>query len=300
MARAKPKLSPAGQGEGRPLAYPLGLVSAEQVQAELARQADPGRVPGLMRFFKTGPGEYAEGDRFRGLQVPQVRAVVKRAGGLALAEIGLLVESPWHEDRLAGLLVAVRQFPRATPLGRRELYDFYLGAAKAGRINNWDLVDVTAEHVVGAWLRDRAERGRTLDRLARSPLLWERRIAVLATFHLIRCGEFGDTLRLAALLRDDAHDLLHKAVGWMLREVGKRDRAALDAFLVTYAASMPRTMLRYAIEKHSPPEQKLWRAAGKPPLVATFGEHVEAMEGRTKFLSASPGPNRPSSIDSPP
>jgi 3-methyladenine DNA glycosylase AlkD len=260
MARAKPKSELPGPGAGRSPALLPEWATAAEVQAELARLADPGRVPGLLRFFKTGPGEYAQGDRFRGLVVPQVRAVVKQAGGLALTELGRLVESPWHEDRLAGLLVAVRQYPGATPAGRRALYEFYLEAARAGRINNWDLVDVTAERVVGAWLRDRPERGPALDRLAGSGLLWERRIAVLATLHFIRCGEFGDTLRLAARLRDDPHDLMHKAVGWMLREVGKRDRAALDGFLATHAARMPRTMLRYAIEKHSPAERQRWRA----------------------------------------
>lgn len=241
---------------------PLASVwaTAEQVQAELARLADPARVPGLRRFFKTGPGEYAAGDRFRGLKVPQVRAVVRQSEGLPLAEMARLVASPWHEDRLAGLLVAVRQFPRAALQRRRELYAFYRAAAKAGRINNWDLVDVTAEHVVGGWLLERPERAQVLDRLARSRLLWERRIAVLATLHFIRCGRFDDTLRLAAQLRDDAHDLMHKAVGWMLREVGKRDRAALDGFLSVHAAQMPRTMLRYAIEKHSAAERERWRA----------------------------------------
>lgn len=238
--------------------------TAVEVQAELLRQANPARVPELMRFFKTGPGEYAEGDRFRGLKVPQVRAVVKRGDHLSLAEIGRLVVSPWHEDRLAGLLIAVRRFQRTKEgTERRAIFVFYLAAAKAGRINNWDLVDVTAEHIVGGWLRDRPERARVLDRLGRSRLLWERRIAVLATFHFIRCREFGDTLRLAAALRDDAHDLMHKAVGWMLREVGKRDRAALDQFLGEHAARMPRTMLRYAIEKHSAAERARWLTAGR-------------------------------------
>jgi len=241
-----------------------GWATAEPVQAELARLADPAQAAALQRFFKTGPGEYAEGDRFRGLKTPQVRGVVKRASGLPLAEIARLVESPWHEDRTTGLLVVVRRFEHATePAVRRELYDFYLAAAKAGRINNWDLVDITAPQIAGGWLRERPERARTLDRLAGSGLLWERRIAVLATLHFIRCGEYGDTLRLAAALLGDPHDLMHKAVGWMLREVGKRDRAALDGFLATHAARMPRTMLRYAIEKHTPAERARWLAAGR-------------------------------------
>ncbi len=256
MARALQRSGPRGG-----LAQ-AGWVTAEDVQAELARQSDPARVPGLLRFFKTGPGEYAEGDRFRGLKVPQVRAVVKRADALPLAEIGRLIESAWHEDRLTGLLIAVRRFQRAKDAEvRRALFGLYLAAAKAGRINNWDLVDVSAEHLVGGWLRGRADLGRPLDRLARSRLLWERRIAVLATLHLIRHREHGETLRLAEVLRDDPHDLMHKAVGWMLREVGKRDRAALDGFLAVHAARMPRTMLRYAIEKHSAPERARWLAA---------------------------------------
>ena len=241
-----------------------GWATAEPVQAELVRLADPAQAAVLMRFFKTGPGEYAEGDRFRGLKTPQVRATVKRADALPLAEIARLVESPWHEDRATGLLIAVRRFERATePAVRRELFEFYLGAAKAGRVNNWDLVDITAPQIVGGWLRGRPERARTLDRLAGSGLLWERRIAVLATLHFIRCGEYGDTLRLAAALLGDPHDLMHKAVGWMLREVGKRDRAALDGFLAAHAARMPRTMLRYAIEKHAQAERARWLAAGR-------------------------------------
>jgi len=242
----------------------VGWATFESVQAELARMADPAQAAVLMRFFKTGPGEYAEGDRFRGLKTPQVRATVKRADALPLAEIARLVGSPWHEDRATGLLIAVRRFERTEdPAVRGELYAFYLAAAKSGRVNNWDLVDITAPQIVGGWLCGRPERARTLDRLAGSRLLWERRIAVLATLHFIRCGEFGDTLRLAAALRDDPHDLMHKAVGWMLREVGKRDRAALDGFLAAHAARMPRTMLRYAIEKHSPAERARWLAAGR-------------------------------------
>lgn len=234
--------------------------TAAEVQRQLARLADPARVPGLRRFFKTAPGEYAAGDRFRGLRVPQVRTVVRQAAGLPLREIGRLVASPWHEDRLAGLLVVVRQFSRAAPARRRELFTFYLVAAKAGRINNWDLVDVTADRVVGTWLHDRPERAEVLDRLAGARAVWERRIAVMATLHFIRRCEFGDTLRLAARLCDDPHDLIHKAVGWMLREVGKRDRPALDAYLEEHAAHMPRTMLRYAIEKHPDAERARWRA----------------------------------------
>ncbi len=250
-----------GGARGRRPGPEAPFATAAAVQAELARLADAARVPVLQRFFKTGPGEYAEGDRFRGLRVPQVRALVKRAAGLPRAEVEALVASPWHEDRLCGLLVAVRQFERAKDAAeRRGLFRFYLTAARAGRINNWDLVDVTAGRIVGGWLRDRPERVATLDRLAGSRRVWERRIAVLASGYFTWCGECGDTLRLAARLRDDPHDLMHKAVGWMLREVGKRDRGALDGFLTAHAARMPRTMLRYAIEKHSAAERARWLA----------------------------------------
>ncbi len=250
---------------GSPTRPAAELGTAAEVQAALATLADPARVPDLQRFFKTGPGEYAEGDRFRGLTVPRTRAVVRRATRLPLAEVETLLASPWHEDRLAGLLVVVHQFQRGDERGRRTRYDLYLAAAKAGRIDNWDLVDVTAGRVVGAWLRSRPECGATLDRLARSPSLWERRIAMLASGHLIWHGEFADALRLAALLRDDPHDLMHKAVGWMLREIGKRDRHVLDAFLAEHAALMPRTMLRYAIEKHPEAARKRWLAVGRAP-----------------------------------
>jgi 3-methyladenine DNA glycosylase AlkD len=256
--------TPPTTGPARVGANPATWKTAAEVQCELRRQADPARVRELARFFKTGPGGYGAGDQFRGLKVPQVRALVKRADCLPRREIARLVASPWHEDRLAGLLIAVRHFRRAKEAAvRRGLYGLYRTAAKAGRINNWDLVDVTAEHIVGGWLRDRRERARTLDRLAGSRSLWERRIAVLATLHFIRCREFGDTLRLAARLLGDGHDLMHKAVGWMLREVGKRERAVLDSFLHEHAARMPRTMLRYAIEKHSAGERARWLEAGR-------------------------------------
>ena len=256
-------MRPSRPSRVRPADLAPPLRTAAAVQTALAQRADPARVPDLQRFFKTGPGGYAEGDRFRGLKVPQVRAVVRQAAALPIPEIETLLASPWHEDRLAGLLVVVHQFERAAEPGRRVLHRLYLRAARAGRINKWDLVDVTAGRVVGAWLRHRPEGGRTLDRLARSESLWERRIAMLATSHLIGHGEFADALRLATVLRDDPHDLMHKAVGWMLREIGKRDRAVLDGFLAAHAALMPRTMLRYAIEKHPPAERRRWLATGR-------------------------------------
>ncbi len=256
-------MSPVRSRRGRAADSAAPLRTAESVQTALGALAEPARVPDLQRFFKTGRGEYAEGDRFRGLRVPQVRAVVRRAAALSLPESEALLASPWHEDRLAALLIVARQCERAAAPDRRLRFRLYLRAARAGRINNWDLVDVTAGRVVGAWLRGRPECGRTLDRLARSRSLWERRIAMLAAGHLIWHGEFAAALRLAARLRDDPHDLMHKAVGWMLREIGKRDRAVLDGFLAEHAARMPRTMLRYALEKHAPVERRRWLAAGR-------------------------------------
>lgn len=247
---------------------PSGASTAREVQQALASLADPQRAKFLQRFFKTGPGEYAEGDRLRGLTVPQIRLAVREAGPVATSELAKLLKSDWHEDRLAGLLIAVRRSARAkaTEDERRELHEFYLAQAKAGRINNWDLVDVTVGELVGRWLADRPadERARVLDRLACSRNLWERRIAMVATQQFIRAAQFADALRIATTLRDDKHDLIHKAVGWMLREIGQRDRLILDSFLTEHVAYLPRTALRYAIEKHSPAERQKWLSAPRP------------------------------------
>ena len=235
-------------------------VTAAALLRALRAQADPGDAVNLTRFFKTGPGEYGEGDRFLGVRVPAVRALVRaHRDRVAPETAAALVRSPWHEARLLGLLLWVQSFQRGTESDRAALYRTYL--AHSAHINNWDLVDASAEHIVGGWLfpRNRAP----LDRLARSPVLWERRIAMLATFHFIRRGQFADTLRLADMLRADRHDLMHKAVGWMLREVGNRDPAALRGFLARYAATLPRTLLRYAIEKLPAAERQRWLATGR-------------------------------------
>jgi len=220
------------------------------VRAALAEVADPADAVDLQRFFKTGPGQYGEGDVFVGVRVPAIRAVVRRFRGLGFAEIDALLDDPVHEHRLAGLLllvVASRRDPEEA-VGR------YLAAVRRGRVNNWDLVDSSAEHLLGAWL---LERDRSLlDELAASASLWERRVAVLATFAFIKSGDASTTLALAERLLDDRHDLMHKAVGWMLREVGKRvSREELVGFLDAHAARMPRTMLAYATE-HLPPEER--------------------------------------------
>lgn len=211
----------------------------------LRRAAEPGRVPILQSFFKTGPGEYAEGDVFLGVTVPRIRKLVRRFEDMPLPAVKRLLRSRIHEERLLALLIMVRQYQRGDENLRARVFNLYLDNLKW--INNWDLVDVTAEHVIGTHLanRDRC----LLYELAAAPGLWHRRVAILATFHFIRRGDFADTLRLAARLLDDERDLIHKAVGWMLREVGNRDRAAEEAFLRKHLKRMPRTMLRYAIEK---------------------------------------------------
>jgi 3-methyladenine DNA glycosylase AlkD len=215
------------------------------MREKLYALADPKRAEVLQRFFKTGPGEYAEGDRFLGVRVPQIRQLVKAYPQSSLAQIQLLLASPIHEARLLALLLMVQRFQQGAVSEQRALYRLYLGAT--AQINNWDLVDVSAEHIIGGWLSARSRR--PLYKLARSTSLWERRIAIMATFHFIKRGEFAQTLSLAERLRDDPHDLIHKAVGWMLREVGKRDLAVEEAFLQQHYRVMPRTMLRYAIEK---------------------------------------------------
>jgi 3-methyladenine DNA glycosylase AlkD len=215
------------------------------IHRELNALASPSRARNLQWFFKTASGEYGAGDRFLGLRVPQLRKLAATHRAAPLGTVTRLLHSKWHEERMVALFILVRQYRAAGPTQRDAICRLYL--ANTDRINNWDLVDCSAEHIVGAHLREKG-RGRLL-RLARSGSLWERRIAIIATAHYIKRGEFGDTLKIARVLRDDPHDLIHKAVGWMLREVGKRDRSALEGFLRRHAARMPRTMLRYAIER---------------------------------------------------
>jgi 3-methyladenine DNA glycosylase AlkD len=202
-----------------------------------------------MAFFRTAPGEYGAGDRFLGVTVPQLRAIAREYRDLPLKHLVTLLHSRWHEERLLALLILVGQYRRADPGLRQTIHQLYL--QNTSSINNWDLVDASAAQIVGAHLetRDRA----VLRKLARSPSLWERRMAMIATYHYIREGDFRDALAVAALLRRDEHDLIHKAVGWMLREIGKRDRRAEERFLRKHASRMPRTMLRYAIEKFPQP-----------------------------------------------
>jgi 3-methyladenine DNA glycosylase AlkD len=215
-----------------------------EIQKALADLGDSGQAAILQRFFKTGPGQYGEGDRFRGIRVPVLRKIAGKYRHLPLPEAGRLLQSAFHEDRLLALLILIECYYHGDAL-QGEIHRLYLKYRRL--VNNWDLVDVSAPHLLGHYLRERSKA--PLTRLAASRVLWERRMAIIATFCFIKQGDFGDTLRIARLLLNDPEDLIHKAVGWMLREVGKREAAAAEAFLVTHHRNMPRTMLRYAIER---------------------------------------------------
>lgn len=221
------------------------MTSAKEITKELEKLADPEQAANLQRFFKTGPGEYGEGDLFRGIKLPALRGLVRAHKNASLRATAALLRSRYHEDRTLALFILVEQYKRGDDDARKAIYDFYL--ANTRYINNWDLVDLSAHHIVGEHLRERSRS--PLVRLARSRSLWERRIAVLATFQFIKRSDFEDATRIAELLLNDKEDLIHKAVGWMLREIGNRDGAAERRFLAKHYRSMPRTMLRYAIEK---------------------------------------------------
>jgi 3-methyladenine DNA glycosylase AlkD len=237
-------------------------LSADAVVAMLRAVSpapDSKRVSDLLRFFKTEPGGYGEGDRFLGPTVPQTRDIAKRFRDLPLDQIDLLLDSQWHEVRLTALHITVSQFQRAkTDRQRKELFDFYLDAAMRGRINNWDLVDTSAP-TLGAWLVGNPNE-ELLGKLAKSEVLWERRLSIMFTFAHVRDSQFAETLRISNILLNDGHDLIHKAVGWMLREIGNRDVSVLRIFLEKNHKKMPRTMLRYAIEKLDPGERAKWMA----------------------------------------
>ena len=225
------------------------MVVAE-IQQKLAALGDPRIAAGSRRFFKTGLGEYGEGDLFRGIRVPVLRRFSRDYKSVTRFEAERLLRSPFHEDRLLALLLLVRLFSRGDDVAREKIYRLYLKNTRF--INNWDLVDSSAEHIVGAFLWGKGHA--QLAHLAESGVLWKRRIAIMATFHFIKRGEFDRTLVIARKLLSDREDLIHKAVGWMLREVGKRDPQAEERFLRDHYKRMPRVMLRYAIEKF--PEEK--------------------------------------------
>ncbi len=234
-------------------------ISLQNLRSHLQTLASPADARVAQSFFKTAPGEYGAGDQFIGIRVPVLRKLAKEFRALPLPEVTALLHSPIHEERLLALLILLDVYARADAAGRAKIYALYL--EQLDRVNNWDLVDTSAPYIVGPHL---AERSRTiLFRLARAKNLWHRRVAMLVTFHFIRQNDFADALSLAELLRDDDHDLMHKAVGWMLREIGKRDVAVLRKFLQQHAARMPRTMLRYAIEKFPERERRQWLQVGK-------------------------------------
>jgi 3-methyladenine DNA glycosylase AlkD len=210
----------------------------------------------MQGYFKTGPGQYGAGDRFLGIPVPRLRRLARAYQDLSTVEVSRLLSSQWHEERLLALLILVRQYQIGSARRRLAIYRLYM--RRRVRINNWDLVDSSAEHIVGAQLLD-GDRA-VLQSLAKSPSVWDRRIAIMATFHYVKRGEYGQTLKLARLLLTDQHDLIQKAVGWMLREIGKRDPAVEEHFLLRHGKRMPRTMLRYATERFPPKLRQFYLA----------------------------------------
>ncbi|MBD3251663.1 DNA alkylation repair protein [Candidatus Uhrbacteria bacterium] len=228
-------------------------MSLSKLKAMLRSYATKERATANAWFFKTGKGQYGEGDRFLGVTVPNIRKTVRAFPTLPLKEVIALLKSPWHEERLTALFILIHQFQKGDPATQKKIYNLYLKSTKW--INNWDLVDLSAHKIVGAYLIDKPRK--TLYELASSPNLWQRRIAILATFWYIKDGDVKDAIKIAQLLLNDKEDLIHKAVGWMLREVGKKDLPTLESFLKKHAPKMPRTMLRYAIEKF--PETKRQR-----------------------------------------
>jgi 3-methyladenine DNA glycosylase AlkD len=220
-------------------------ITIQKILSRIEDLGDPQRVKNLQRFFKTGPGEYGEGDIFIGLRVPEIRELAKEYQSIPLSTAVQLLHSPIHEARLLALFIMVRTYRQGDALLKEQIYHIYLQNTRF--INNWDLVDLSADHIVGAHLWNRSHD--PLPTLAKSDLIWDRRISIMATFHFIKKGEFSETLEIAQLLLKDKEDLIHKAVGWMLREIGNRDQKTEESFLKTHYKTMPRTMLRYAIEK---------------------------------------------------
>lgn len=233
----------------------------DEIQSALAELSNPEDALFLQKYFKTGPGQYGEGDLFRGIRVPELRKLAKVYRRITLEQAEQLLRSACHEDRLLALLILVHKYSDADETGKTRIYESYLNHARF--INNWDLVDCSARHIIGPYLRGRSRA--PLYRLAGSSLLWERRMAVLATFHFINTGEFDDALKIAGMLLNDSEDLIHKAVGWMLREVGKIDPRQEEEFLDDWYRHMPRTMLRYAIERF-PEEKRLAYLKGTIPV----------------------------------
>ena len=237
-------------------------MKTEEIRKRLRDLADEKKAGVLRRFFKTGPGEYGEGDVFLGLTVPQLRKLAREYRDTSDPQVRDLIMSPVHEERMLALFLLMGKYSEGGGKRKKDIYTFYLEHVRF--VNNWDLVDLSAPSVVGDFLLDRSRK--PLYRLARSTSLWERRIAVLATFTFVKQGQFSDTLKIAEILLSDKEDLIQKAVGWMLREVGKRDLNAEEGFLRVHYRKMPRTMLRYAIERFAPSKRKLYLEGKVRPL----------------------------------
>lgn len=221
----------------------------ERLKAEITKHANKDKAKLLARYFKTGKGEYGEGDVFLGISVPKLREIAKEFGkDLSIAHIKELLNSEFHEKRMIGLFILIEKYEKSKQKNEREkIFDFYLEYAKKGKINNWDLVDLSCRDIVGNFLLDKPRD--LLYKLVKSDNLWERRIAIISTSEFIRHNDFDDTIKISEILLKDGRDLIHKAVGWMLREIGKRDEKVLIYFLDKHARDMPRVMLRYAIER---------------------------------------------------
>ncbi len=231
-------------------------MTAEKIKKELKKLTNPKKAITLARFFKTGKGEYSEGDLFLGITVPEQRKIAIKNKNIKLNELKKLIKSKFHEERLTALLILVVKFQKKDPKEQEKIYNFYLKYTKL--INNWDLVDLSAPKIVGAYLLNKKIKRETLYKLIKSKNIWERRIAILSTYTFIKNNDFQDCLNFCELLLQDKEDLIHKASGWMLREIGKIDQEIEENFLKKYYQKMPRTMLRYAIEKFSEQKRKFY------------------------------------------
>ncbi|MBW1744377.1 MAG: DNA alkylation repair protein [Deltaproteobacteria bacterium] len=227
-------------------------MAIDKIRTKLRKLGTKERAQVSQRFFKTGPGEYGEGDIFLGIKVPELRKLAREYQDIPLPVVRQLLKSAVHEERLFALIVLVQAYAKGNESVKERIYELYLKHTRF--VNNWDLVDTSAEHIVGHFLVNRSRE--PLYGLAQSPVLWERRIAILSTFHFVKHHEFAQTLKISKMLLSDEEDLIHKATGWMLREVGKRDLQTEERFLKRYYKKMPRTMLRYAIEKFPEPKRQ--------------------------------------------
>jgi len=228
----------------------------KELEKVLKEKANPEKAKLLQRFFKTGKGDYGEGDIFLGIMVPIQRKISKEFLYITINDIQELLDSKVHEKRMIGLFILIEKYKKADEKQKKEIYEFYLKNARKNNINNWDLVDLSAPNIVGNYLLDKNRK--ILYNLVKSKNLWEKRIAIISTFTFIRQDDFNDSLKISQILLSDSHDLIHKAIGWMLREIGKRDKKILEDFLKKNYKKMPRTMLRYAIEKFPESERKMW------------------------------------------